>query len=61
MKPTITENSALYFAQHKISKQRSALFYKLRTAIRPQGPDLEPQRTFGKLFFGQRLYRDNGR
>jgi hypothetical protein len=35
---TITQNSALYLAQHKISKHRSALFRHLRAAGRNSPP-----------------------
>jgi hypothetical protein len=30
MELTITQNSALYFAHHKVSKRRAALFWPLR-------------------------------
>jgi hypothetical protein len=61
MEPTITQNSALYFAQHKVSKRRAALFQKFRAAARKQGPDIRRQLTFGELFIVPRLHRDNGR
>ena len=61
MEPTITQNSALYFAQHKVSKRRAALFRRLRAAARKQGPDLRQQLTFGNLFIVPRLHKDNGR
>ncbi len=32
MEPTLTQNSALYLAQHKISKRRTAFFRRLRRA-----------------------------
>jgi hypothetical protein len=31
MELTITQNGALYFAHHKVSKHRAALFWPLRT------------------------------
>ena len=50
MEPTITQNSALYFAQHKLSKRRAALFKKFRAAASKQGPDVRRQLTSGDLF-----------
>ena len=38
MEPTLTQNCALYYAQHKTSKRRAALFKKFRAAARMQGP-----------------------
>jgi hypothetical protein len=61
MEPTVTQNSALYFAQHKLSKRRAALFKKFRAAARKQGPDVRRQLTFGDLFIGRRVHQDNGR
>jgi len=50
MEPTITQNSALYFARHKVSKRRAALFKKFRAAASKQGPDVRRQLTSGDLF-----------
>jgi hypothetical protein len=61
MEPTLTRNSALYFAQHKISKRRTALFQKLRAAASNQAPDVWKQLTLGDLIVGHRLHKDNGR
>ena len=61
MEPTITQNSALYFAQHKLSKRRAALFKKFRAAARKRRPDVRQQLTFGDLFIVPRLHKDNGR
>ena len=61
MEPTITQNSALYYAQHKSSKRRAALFKKFRAAARKQGPDVRRQLTSGDLFIGRRVHQDNGR
>jgi len=55
MEPTITQNSALYFAQHKRSKQRAALFRRFSAAARKQRPDLR-QRPLDDLFFWPRLH-----
>ena len=60
MEPTLTK-SALYYAQHKTSKRRAALFRKFRATPRKQGPDVRQQLTFGDLFIVQRLHNDNGR
>jgi hypothetical protein len=61
MEPTLTQNCALYYAQHKASKSRAALFKKFRAAGRKQGPDVRQQLTFGDLFVVPRLHQDNGR
>jgi hypothetical protein len=58
---TITENSALYFARHKASKRRAALYRQLRTAASKQHSDVRRQLTFGDSFMGRRLHQDNGR
>jgi len=61
MEPTLTQNCAVYYAQHKTSKRRATLFKKFRAAARRQGPDVRQQMTFGDLCVVPRLYRDNGR
>ncbi|TMP90651.1 MAG: hypothetical protein E6L07_14300 [Verrucomicrobia bacterium] len=61
MEPTLTQNCALYYAQHKISKGRTALFKKFRAAARKGGSDVRRQLTFGDLFIVPRLHKDNGR
>jgi len=61
MEPTLTQNCALYYAQHKTSKGRAALFKKLRAAARKRRPDVRRQLTFGDLFIAARLHQDNGR
>ena len=60
MEPTLTQNCALYYAQHKTSKGRAALFKKFRAAARKQGPDVRRQLTSGDLFIVPRLHQDNG-
>ena len=42
MELTITQNSALYFAHHKVSvsKRRASPFWPLRTRANKQGPDI---------------------
>jgi len=61
MEPTLTQNCALYYAQHKTSKGRATLFKKFRAAASKQGPDVRRQLTFGDLFVVPRLHKDNGR
>ena len=61
MEPTLTQNCALYYAQHKTSKGRVALFKKFRTAARKPGPDVRRQLAFGNLFIVPRFHQDNGR
>jgi hypothetical protein len=61
MEPTLTQNCALYYAQHKTSKGRAALFRKFRAAVGKQRPDVRQQPISGDLFFVQRLHQDNGR
>jgi len=61
MEPTLTQNCALYYAQHKTSKGRAALFKKFRAAARKQEPDVRQQLTFGDLFVVPLLHQDNGR
>ncbi len=61
MEPTLTQNCALYYAQHKTSKGRAALFKKFRAAARQRRPDVRRQLTSGDLFIVARLHRDNGR
>ena len=60
-KPTLTQNCALYYAQHEISKGRAALFKKLRAAARKRPLDVRRQLTSGDLFVAARLHQDNGR
>jgi len=60
MEPTVTQNSALYFAQHKNSKQRAALFQRLRFRARKQRvAPKEP--TLSELFLWPRLQDESQR
>ena len=61
MEPTLTQNCALYYAQHKTSKARAALFKKFRGAARKQGPDARRRLASGDLFVVPRPHQDNGR
>ena len=60
MEPTLTQNCALYYAQHKTSKGRATLFRKFRAPARMGGPDVRQQLIFGDLFVVPLLYKDNG-
>lgn len=57
MERTITQNSVLYLAQHKLSRRRTAFFRKFRAAAGNQPVDVR-QRRFEIL---ERLHQDNGR
>jgi hypothetical protein len=61
MEPTMTQNCALYYAQHKTSKGRATLFKKFRASTRKQGRDVRQQLSFGDLCIVPRLHRDNVR
>ena len=61
MEPTLTQNCALYYAQHKTSKRRAALFQRFRAAARKQGPDVHRRLTRDERFKLLPLYQDNGR
>jgi hypothetical protein len=60
MELTLTQNSALYFAQHKVSKRRAALFRQFRGAVKNRAPNMR-QLTFGDAYVVQRPHQDNGR
>ena len=61
MEPTLTQNCALYYAQHKTSERRAALFQRFRAAARKQAPDtyaaIDARHTFqaSTIAPGQRL------
>jgi hypothetical protein len=55
--PTVTENGALYFAQHKASRARAALFRRFRKPLKVKRLELG-QLTFGDKFILPRIYRD---
>ena len=50
MEPTLTQNCALYYAQHKTSNRRAALFQRFRAAARKQAPDTHRQLTRDERF-----------
>jgi hypothetical protein len=49
MEPTLTQNCALYYAQHTTPKRRAALFQKFRAAARRQAPSIQRQLTRAEL------------
>ena len=58
---TITQNSALYLAQHRISRPRTAFIRRLRIAHAKQSPDIQ-RRTLRVVDLAPPLYPpDNGR
>jgi hypothetical protein len=61
MEPTLTQNCALYYAQHTTPKRRAALFQKFRAAARRQASSLQRQLMRDELSRRRPLYRDNGR
>jgi hypothetical protein len=58
MEPTLTESGALYLAQHKVEKRRSAFFRRIKAAARKQNPGIL---TFGKSSRLALFNTDNGR
>jgi hypothetical protein len=60
MQPTLTQNSALYFAQHKASKRRATLFRPFHIAARKEHLGAR-QLTFGDTYIARRLHQNNGR
>jgi hypothetical protein len=61
MEPTLTQNCALYYAQHKTSKRRAAFFQRFRAASRKQAPDIRLRLPRDERFRLLPLFRDNGR
>jgi hypothetical protein len=58
MEATLTQSGALYLAQHKVEKRRSAFFRRIDVAARKQNPGIV---TFGKSSRLPPFNRDNGR
>ena len=50
MEPTLTQNCALYYAQHTTSKRRAALFQGFRAAARRQAVDTHRRVTRDERF-----------
>ena len=61
MEPTLTQNCALYYVQHKTSKGRATLFQRFRAGDRKQAPDVYLRRPRGERFRQLALYQVNGR
>ena len=61
MEPALTQNSALYYAQHKTSKRRATFFQRFRAVARKQGSDTHRLLTLDERSRRLALYRDNGR
>jgi len=61
MEPTLTQNCALYYAQHTTSDRRAALFQRFRAAARKQAPDVHQRLTRDERFRRLPLFRDNRR
>ena len=57
----LTQNCALYYAQHKNSKRRASFFQRFRAAARKQAPETYQQLTHGTCFRRLPFHRDNGR
>src|SRR5438876_11787312 len=60
MEPTLTQNCALYYAQHRTSKRRAAFFQRFRAVARKQSQDTH-RRLGHECSRRLALYRDNGR
>jgi hypothetical protein len=61
MDPTLTQNCAVYYAQHKSSKRRASFPQRFRAAARREAPDTYQQLTHGTRFRRLPFHRDNGR
>ena len=56
MEPTLTQNSALYFVQHKVSRPRASLFQRFGPAARKQSPSVSHAQLRGNLFRWPRIH-----
>ena len=61
MEPTVTQNGALYLAQHRIAKERRAFFKLSRDKAKRDAPDVRGPVTFGKATIVLGFHPDNGR
>jgi hypothetical protein len=61
MEPTLTQNCALYYAQHKTSKRRAAFSQRFRAAVRRQAPATSLRLLHGERPSHLAPYRNNGR
>jgi hypothetical protein len=57
IEPTITQNSALYLAHHRTSKQRAKLFQRLGFAARKERVIVKQQQAFDDLLFWRLIHR----
>ncbi len=61
MEPTLTQNCALYYAQHTTSKRRATLFQRFRAAARKQAVDTHRRLTRDERFRRLPVFRESGR
>src|SRR5207249_9855401 len=61
LESTLTQNCALYYAQHKSSKRRASFFQRFRAADRKRAPETYQQLTHSTRFRRLPFHRDNGR
>src|SRR5437763_8459856 len=61
MEPTLTQNCALYYAQHTTSKRRAALFQRFRAAARRQAVDTHRRVTRDERFRRLTLFGESWR
>ena len=61
MEPTLTQNCALYYVQHKTSKPRATFFQRSRAAARKRAPDSHRLLTPAERSTRLAHYQDNGR
>ncbi|SRR6266481_694821 len=60
MEPTLTQNCALYYAQHKTSKRPTTFFQRFRVAARKRALDSHRLLTPAERSTCLAHYRDNG-
>src|SRR5467141_422127 len=56
MEPTLTQNSALYFVQHKVSIPRASLFQRFAAAARKRSSNVSQAQLRGNLFRWPRIH-----
>ena len=61
METTLTQNCALYLAQHRISTRRTGQFRSLGAAVHNQGPNGQERLTLGALAARYSFHQDKGR
>ena len=61
MESTLTQNGALYLAQHRTAKERRAFFKLFRDRAKRRGPDIRRPVTFGEATIVLGFHPDNGR